>query len=205
MRVLVACEYSGRVREAFRRRGHDAWSCDLLESEDGSPFHVQGDVTPLLGQGWDLMVCHPPCTYLTRAGARWWAERKQEQEEALAFVQLLLNAPIPRIALENPPGAIGTRIRPADQYVHPWEFGHPETKTTGLWLKGLPTLKPTKDVKVEMLALPMKERSRIHYAAPGPNRWKERSRTYEGIAEAMAEQWGGALSEEQLEPRLEAA
>lgn len=205
MRVLVACEYSGRVREAFRRRGHDAWSCDLLESEDGSPFHVQGDVTPLLGQGWDLMVCHPPCTYLTGAGARWWAERKQEQEEALAFVQLLLNAPIPRIALENPPGAIGTRIRPADQYVHPWEFGHPETKTTGLWLKGLPTLKPTKDVKVEMLALPMKERSRIHYAAPGPNRWKERSRTYEGIAEAMAEQWGGALSEEQLELRLEAA
>lgn len=195
---MVACEYSGRVREAFRRRGHDAWSCDLLESEDCSPFHIIGDVAKLLHQGWDLMVAHPPCTYLTRAGARWWAERQHLQEEALAFVRLLLDSPIPRVALENPPGAIGTRIRPADQYVQPWEFGHPENKMTGLWLKGLPPLEPTKNVKAEMLALPMKERNRIHYAAPGPNRWKERSRTYEGIAEAMAEQWGGALAQNDL-------
>lgn len=193
MKVLVACEYSGRVREAFRRRGHEAWSCDLLESEDASPFHIQGDVSKLLGEGWDLMVSHPPCTYLTRAGARWWSDRKHLQEEALQFARLLLGADIPRIALENPPGAIGTRIRPADQYIQPWEFGHPENKMTGLWLKGLPRLAPTKDVKAEMLALPAKERNRIHYAAPGPNRWKERSRTYEGIAEAMADQWGGAL------------
>jgi len=205
VRVLVACEYSGRVRNAFRRRGHDAWSCDVIESEDSSPFHYQGDALALLDQGWDLMVCHPPCTYLTRAGARWWPERQREQEEALQFVRRLMAAPIRRIALENPPGAIGTRIRAADQYIQPWQFGHPETKMTGLWLKGLPLLQATNNVEAEMLTLPMKERSKVHYAAPGPNRWKERSRTYEGIAEAMAEQWGktSIQQERQMELSIE--
>lgn len=201
MRVLIACEYSGRVRQAFRNLGHDAYSCDLLPADDGSEFHFQCDARAILKSwhfrgefhsGWDLMIAHPPCTILTRAGARWWKGREVEQQEALDFVQLLMDAPIPRIAIENPPGAIGTRIRPADQYVQPWMFGHPETKSTGLWLKGLPKLKPTNDVKQEMLALPMKLRSRVHYAAPGPGRWKERSTTLRGIAEAMAAQWGNA-------------
>lgn len=202
LRVLVACEFSGAVRRAFRALGHDAWSCDLLQAEDGSSFHIQDDIrnvpfTKRLCSGdtndfWDLLVAHPPCTYLARAGARWWPQRQREQEQALEFVRLLLDAPIARIALENPPGAIGTRIRPADQYVQPWQFGHPETKMTGFWLKNLPLLQPTKDVKAEMLALPTKLRNKIHYAAPGPDRWKERSRTYTGLAEAMAAQWGNA-------------
>lgn len=204
MRVLVACEYSGRVRNAFRALGHDAWSCDLLASESGNNYHIQGDVRLELHRGWDLMVAHPPCTILTRAGARWWKGREAEQQEALDFVQLLMDAPIGRIAIENPPGAIGTRIRPADQYVQPWMFGHPETKATGLWLKNLPKLVPTNDVHAHMLTLPMKERSRVHYAAPGPDRWKERSTTLQGIADAMAAQWS-AFVPAQLEIELEAA
>lgn len=196
MRVLVACEFSGAVRRAFRALGHDAYSCDLLPSEDASLFHFVGDVLQIARmQPWDLMVAHPPCTYLTRAGARWWAGRKQEQRDALDFVQALMDAPVERIAIENPPGRIGTAIRPADQYVQPWMFGHPETKATGLWLKNLPHLVPTDDVHAAMLNLPMKERSRTHYAAPGPDRWKERSRTLPGIAQAMAAQWAGAISE----------
>lgn len=190
MRVLIACEYSAVVRSAFAARGHTAVSCDLLPSDKPHGWHVRGDVLRLIDAGWDLMIAHPPCTYLTRAGARWWPERKAEQQQALDFVRLLLAAPIPRIALENPPGAIGTQIRKADQYIQPWEHGHPETKATGLWLKGLPKLRPTRDVKAQMLALPMKERSRVHYAAPGPDRWKVRSTTLQGIAAAMAEQWG---------------
>lgn len=189
MRVLVACEYSGTVRDAFLARGHYAMSCDLLPTDKPGP-HYQGDVRDVLGDGWDLMICHPPCTHLTRAGARWWPGRQQEQAEALEFVRVLLSAPIPCIALENPPGKIGTAIRPADQYVQPWQFGHPETKCTGLWLVGLPHLVPTENVHAEMMALPMKQRSRVHYMAPGPDRWKLRSTTYAGIAEAMAEQWG---------------
>lgn len=189
MRVLVGCEFSGTVREAFRSLGHDAWSCDVMPTERQGP-HFQCDLLDILNDGWDLMVCHPPCTYLTRAGARWWPGRVKEQKEALGFVEKLLDAPIPRIALENPPGAIGTRIRKASQYIHPWQYGHPEKKETGLWLKGLPLLEPTKVVFDEMMKLPEKLRSKIHYAAPGPDRWKERSRTYPGIASAMAEQWG---------------
>lgn len=189
LKVLVACEYSGRVRDAFIRAGHDAMSCDLLPTDAPGP-HYQGDVRDIIGQGFDLMVAHPPCTYLTRAGSRWWKDRMTEQQEALEFVRFLLAADIPQIALENPPGAIGTNIRPADQYIQPWEFGHPETKMTGLWLKGLPPLVATNNVKQAMLTLPMKERSRIHYAAPGPDRWKVRSTTMQGIADAMAAQWG---------------
>ena len=199
-RVLIACEYSGRVRQAFRNAGHDAWSCDLLPSEDASPHHVQGDVMSLLThewcggdpRGWDLLIAHPPCTHLASSGARWWGGKQHEQAEALAFVRALLDCDVPRIALENPAGRIGTQIRKADQYIQPWQFGHPETKATGLWLKNLPPLVPTLNVKDAMDKLPAKERHRVHYMSPGPDRWKERSRTYQGIADAMAAQWGTA-------------
>lgn len=182
MRVLVGCEFSGVVREAFRANGHEAWSCDLLPTEDPSPWHRQEDVLGLLGEGWDLMVAHPPCTYLAVSGARWFKERQQEQAEALAFVQTLLDAPIPRIAVENPVSVISTRIRKPDQIVQPWQFGHPETKATCLWLKGLPLLVPTRFVEGR--------HGRVHREPPSPDRWKRRSRTLIGIAEAMADQWG---------------
>lgn len=197
MRVLVACEYSGRVRQAFRDRGHDAWSCDLLPSEDGSPHHYQGSVLEYLGgckktrpglyvhsyfEPWDLMIAHPPCTHLAVSGARWWKDKAQEQVEALEFVRKLMAAPIERIAIENPISKISTAIRKPDQIIHPWMFGHGETKATCLWLKGLPNLKPTNVVDGR--------EARIHRMSPGPDRWKERSRTYQGIADAMASQWG---------------
>ncbi len=183
MRVLVACEYSGRVRQAFLALGHDAWSCDLLESEDGSPFHIQGDVIPLLTDGWDLAVCHPPCTHLAVSGARWWKDKAEEQKEALDFVRALMAAPIHRIAIENPVSKISSAIRKPDQIIQPWQFGHGETKTTCLWLKGLPKLQPTEIVEGR--------EAKVHRMPPGPNRWKERSRTYSGVASAMAAQWGG--------------
>lgn len=200
-RVLVACEFSGRVRQAFRARGHDAWSCDLLPAEDGDEHHIQGDALKCaINTGdfyhhaqWDLMIAHPPCTYLTNAGARWWPGRQQEQAAALEFVRRLLGCGIKRIAIENPPGRIGSQIRKADQYVHPWQFGHMETKTTGLWLENLPPLIPTQIVFDDMQKLPKHEKHRIHWMKPGPERSKERSRTYPGIAEAMAAQWGALL------------
>ena len=184
MRVLVACEYSGRVREAFRKLGHDAWSCDLLESEDGSPYHVQGDVLPLLAGGWDLMIAHPPCTHLAVSGARHFAAKRADgsQQAALDFVGKLLNAPIPRIALENPVSIISSHFRKPDQIIQPWQFGHGETKATCLWLKGLPLLTPTNVVDGR--------EQRVHRMPPSPDRWKERSRTYQGVADAMAAQWG---------------
>ena len=183
MRVLVACEFSGIVRDAFAARGHDAWSCDFLPTESPG-LHYQGDVRGVLTDTWDLMIAHPPCTYLARAGARWWKQhgRRKLRNDALEFVRMLLESSIPKVALENPPGAIGSHIRSADQYVQPWQFGHGEVKMTGLWLKGLPLLKPTRIVEGR--------KPRVHYAAPGPDRWKERSRFYPGIAAAMAEQWG---------------
>jgi hypothetical protein len=183
MRVLVACEFSGIVRDAFLERGHDAMSCDLLPTESPGP-HYQGDVRDVFGDGWDLMVAHPPCTFLAVSGARWFAERRQEQADALAFVRLLLAAPIPRIALENPVSVISSAIRKPDQIIQPWQFGHGETKATCLWLKGLPKLTPTNIVP--------ERHARVHLASPGPDRWKERSRTLPGIAAAMAEQWGHA-------------
>ncbi len=182
MKVLVGCEYSGRVRQAFRNIGHDAWSCDLLESEDGSSFHIRGDVIPLLTDGWDLAIFHPPCTHLAVSGSRWFKDKVQEQAEALEFVRMLMDAPIPRIAVENPISVISTRIRKPDQIIQPWQFGHGETKATCLWLKGLPKLTPTDVVEGR--------EARVHRMPPGPNRWKERSRTYQGFAAAMAEQWG---------------
>ena len=190
-RLLVACEYSGRVREAFRKRGWDAWSCDLLPAEDGSPYHMQASVESVLGQGWDMMIAHPPCTHLAVSGARWFKDKQREQAEALDFVRLLLGAPIPKIALENPVSVISSRIRKPDQIIQPWMFGHPEQKSTCLWLKGLPLLMAT-----DVLPRPASGRwanqtpSGQNKLGPSPDRWKERSRTYQGIADAMAEQWG---------------
>ena len=182
MRVLVACEYSGTVRDAFAARGHDAWSCDLLPTERLGN-HIHGDVLQHLHRNWDLMIAHPPCTHLAVSGARWFKDKQIEQAEALDFVRRLLDAPIPRIALENPISIISSRIRKPDQVIQPWQFGHGETKATCLWLKNLPKLLPTNIVEGR--------EARIHKMPPGPDRWKERSRTFEGIAQAMAEQWGG--------------
>lgn len=181
MRVLVACEFSGVVRDAFLARGHDAWSCDLLPSESKRGKHLEIDVLKVLDQRWDLMIAHPPCTHLAVSGARWFHLKHAERTAALEFVRALLDAPVPRIALENPISIISTRIRKPDQIIQPWQFGHGETKATCLWLKGLPTLTPTNIVPGR--------RPRVHFASPGPERWKERSRTLSGIAEAMAEQW----------------
>jgi hypothetical protein len=188
VRVLVACEFSGVVRDAFVARGHDAWSCDLLPSERAGQ-HVIGDVRALLGAEWDLLVAHPPCTYLAVSGARWFYKRQPMQEQALEFVRELMAAPIPRIAIENPISVISTRVRKPDQIIQPWMFGHPETKATCLWLKGLPPLRPTSIVEGRT--------ARVHREPPGPERWKNRSRTLQGIADAMAEQWGSlpALAE----------
>jgi hypothetical protein len=189
MRVLVACEYSGVVRDAFRARGHDAKSCDLLPTDVPGPHH-QGDVRDILGDGWDLMVAHPPCTDLAVSGARWFATKGlQRQRAALDFVLELFNAPVPRIALENPVSVISSRLRRPDQIIHPWQFGHGETKATCLWLKSLPPLTPTNIVAGR--------EPRIHRLSPSSDRWKLRSATYAGIASAMAEQWGNATEHEQ--------
>ncbi len=218
MRVLIACEFSGTVRDAFRAHGHDAWSCDLLPGEGrtlgdeyptlypeghqlrGHRFHYQCDVFELLPGGrlyqtmalenqavqWDLMIAHPPCTHLAVSGARWFKEKAVEQVEALAFVQALMDAPIPHICIENPVSIISSRIRKPDQIIQPWQYGHGEVKATCLWLKGLPKLMPTNVVDGRHPA--------CWLASPGPDRWKLRSRTYEGIAQAMADQWGSDRS-----------
>ena len=196
MRVLVACEYSGAVRDAFRARGHDAMSCDLLPTDVPGP-HYQGDVFDVIGDGWNLMIAHPPCTYLSSSGLHWNGRvegRAAKTEDALAFVRALLDAPILRIAVENPVGCIGTRIRKADQTIQPHQFGDDASKATCLWLKGLPLLTPTAHV-------PGREvNGRLRWAnqtdsgqnrlAPSPDRWKLRSATFPGIAAAMADQWG---------------
>lgn len=181
MRVLVACEYSGRVRDAFLAKGHDAMSCDLLPTDVPGP-HYQGDVLDVMYEGWDLMVCHPPCTHLAVSGARWFKDKVVEQAEALEFVRTLMEAPISRIALENPVSIISSRIRKPTQYIQPWEHGHGETKKTGLWLKNLPPLVPRDIVEGRE---PI-----VHHMPPGPDRWKLRSTTYAGVAQSMAEQWG---------------
>lgn len=190
MKVLVACEFSGVVRKAFRKRDHDAWSCDLLPALDESEYHIQDDVLKVLEQEWDLMIAHPPCTHLAVSGARWFKDKEKEQEEALDFVRKLLAAPVDKIALENPISIISTKIRKPDQIIQPWMFGHMETKATCLWLKNLPTLKETNNVYNEMMKLPKKERNKIHYMSPSKDRGHLRSITYQGIADAMAEQWG---------------
>lgn len=184
MKVLVACEYSGRVREAFRRKGHEAYSNDVLDSEDDSPYHLKGDVKDYLYNGWDLMIAHPPCTDLAVSGARHFKEKIADGRQAIAldFVRFLMDAPIDRIAIENPVSVISSHIRKPDQIIQPWMFGHGETKKTCLWLKNLPLLQPTNIVEGR--------EQRVWKMGPSPDRWKERSRTYQGIAEAMAEQWG---------------
>lgn len=191
MRVLVAREYSGRVRDAFAKRGHVAWSCDLLPSEVPGN-HYQCDVFEVVNRGWDLLIAHPPCTDLAVSGARHFAAKKADgrQDAALDFVRRLLALKIPKIALENPVSIISSHIRKPDQIIQPWQFGHPEQKATCLWLKNLPLLVPTNNVRDLMMTLPAKERERVHRMPPGPDRWKERSRTFSGIAEAMAGQWG---------------
>ncbi|OEU65364.1 MAG: hypothetical protein BA863_01815 [Desulfovibrio sp. S3730MH75] len=181
MSVLVACEYSGIVRDAFIAAGHEAVSCDLLPTEKPGP-HYQGDVQDILGDGWDLMIAHPPCTHLAVSGARWFKDKQREQVEALDFVHILLNAQIDRIALENPISIISSKVCKPTQIIQPWQYGHGETKATCLWLKNLPLLESTNIVSGR--------EARVHKMPPGPNRWKERSRTFAGIAKAMAEQWG---------------
>lgn len=182
MKVLVACEYSGKVRDAFIAAGHDATSCDLLPSDSPTGPHYQGNVFDIIGDGWDLMVAHPPCTHLAVSGARWFKDKQIEQAQALEFVQLLMDAPIPRIAIENPISIISSKIRKPDQIIQPWQFGHGETKATCLWLKNLPLLTPTNIVEGR--------EARIHKMPPSADRWKKRSETFPGIAVAMAQQWG---------------
>lgn len=181
LRVLIACEFSGSVREAFTARGHEAWSCDILPTEVQG-LHYQCDVAEVLEKGWDLLIAHPPCTHLAVSGARWFGEKRDLQDDAIKFVRLLMAAPISRIAIENPVSVISSRIRKADQVIQPWQFGHGEMKTTCLWLKNLPKLIPTKIVEGR--------EQRVWKLPPSENRWAERSRTYQGIAEAMADQWG---------------
>jgi len=193
MKVLVACEYSGKVRDAFIKRGHDAMSCDLLSTDSPGP-HYQGDVLDILNDGWDLMIAHPPCTYLAVSGLHWNKRvlgRAEKTEKALSFVQALMDAPIDKIAIENPVSCISSRIRKPDQIVQPWWFGHDASKKTCFWLKNLPAL-------VETNRLPGDDKTRrANQTASGQNklgpsadRWKIRSETYQGIANAMAEQWG---------------
>ena len=191
VRVLVACEFSGTVRDAFRERGHDAWSCDLLDTETPGQ-HIKGDVRDLLTPDWDLMIAHPPCTHLAVSGSRWFEEKRKEQSEALKFVFELLSAPIPKICVENPVSIISSHIRPPDQIIQPWQFGDGETKATCLWLKNLPPLQATHSEEPDLFlaAAPQERFARVHRLPPSPTRWMERSRTYTSIAEAMAEQWG---------------
>ena len=181
MKVLIACEFSGIVRDAFIRQGHDAVSCDLLPTESFPERHIQADVRNLDLSYYDLLIAHPPCTALAVSGARWFKDKVEEQAEAVAFCKWLLEAPVPHIAMENPIGVLSTKLRKPDQIIQPWQFGHGETKATCLWLKNLPLLSPTNVVEGRT--------PRVHYASPSPDRWKERSRTYKGIAEAMASQW----------------
>lgn len=221
MKVLIACEYSGRVRDAFLELGHDAMSCDLLPTDVPGP-HYQGDVTDILGDGWDLMIAHPPCTYLSVSGLHWNTRgvivdgkpRAEHTEDALRFVQRLMDVDIPRIAIENPVSCISSRIRKPDQIIQPWMFGEDASKSTCLWLKGLPLLKPTNIVEGQLYCCGSKiengdvrgcpscngdKKAKRIYAnqtpngqnnlGPGPDRWKNRSRTYQGIATAMAEQY----------------
>ena len=198
MKVLVACEFSATVRDAFRALGHDAWSCDLLPTDGDPVHHIQGDALPLAyGHDWDIMIAHPPCTYLTNSGVHWLHKdptRWAKMDEGAAFFKALWNAPIKHIAVENPvmhkyaKERIGGMIQA--QTIQPYQFGHMEQKGTCLWLKNLPLLQPTSDLKAETKALPTKERQRIHYLPPSADRWKLRSATYKGIAAAMADQWG---------------
>lgn len=206
MKVLIACESSGTVREAFRALGHEAWSADLLPADDGSPYHIQGDVLQVLANGWDLMVAHPPCTYLSVSGMHWTTRGLRDPkltEDALEFARALMDAPIPRICIENPVSIISSRIRKPDQIIQPWQFGDDASKKTCLWLKNLPKLNNedrSKWVKGRIVGEDKRGRTIVRWAnqcdsgqnrlGPSEDRWKERSKTYKGIAQAMAQTWG---------------
>ena len=181
MKILIGCEFSGIVREAFRKKGHEAWSCDIIPSDDNSKYHIQDDILNHLDDNYDMLICFPPCTHLCSSGARWFKDKIPQQKEALEFIKKLLNCNIPKIALENPIGIISTRIKKPTQIIQPYEHGHGETKATCLWLKNLPKLKPTNIVNGR--------EARIHNMPPTKDRSKLRSITYRGIAKAMAEQW----------------
>lgn len=183
LKVIVGCEFSQTVTKAFRDKGHEAYSCDILPTEGNPDWHFQGNILDILKkEQFELGIFHPPCTHLAVSGARWFKEKQKEQAESLEFVRFLMEMPILKICIENPISIISSRIKKPDQIVQPWQFGHGETKATCLWLKGLPLLVPTDIVAGR--------ENRIHRMPPSPDRWKERSRTYQGIAEAMAEQWG---------------
>ena len=189
MHVLVACEYSGRVRDAFAKKGHTAISCDLLDSETVG-YHYKMDVRDCLDDGWDLMIAHPPCTHLAVSGARWFKGKEKEQAEAIDFFFTLANADIPQICIENPIGIMSTHYRKPDQIIQPWQFGHGETKATCLWLKGLQKLVPSRIIQDPEQRRGNLTPSGQNKLGPSPDRWKMRSLTYQGIASAMAEQWG---------------
>jgi hypothetical protein len=200
LRVLVACEFSGIVRRAFRERGHDAWSADLLPAEDDSEYHVIGDATKLLGEQWDLLIAHPPCTYLTNAGVRWLynadgspnSGRLESMARGVELFLAFLNSGVPSVCVENPVMHKHARqsIGAMSQSIQPYEFGHAETKRTCLWLRNLSPLTPTSNRKAEVMRMPYRDRAKVHWMSQSKDRWKERSRTYQGIAEAMATQWG---------------
>lgn len=195
LKVLVACEYSGTVRDAFIEKGHEAMSCDLLPTDSPGP-HYQGDIFDIINDGWDLMIAHPPCTYLTNSGVTWLYKQEDRWKHLIdgaVFFRKLHESNIPKIAIENPiMHKYAKQIVGVDQsqVIQPWMFGHMEQKATCLWLNNLPLLVPTNDVKTEMMKLPKNERERLHYLPPSKDRWKLRSKTYDGIAKAMAEQWG---------------
>lgn len=192
MKVLVACEESQAVCKAFRVLGHEAYSCDIEPCSGGYPeWHLQQDVIPLLKEQWDMILAFPPCTHLCVSGARWFTEGRKPielRDKAIEFFMLFVDVDCPKVAIENPVGVMSTYYRKPDQIIHPYQFGHPEQKRTCLWLKGLPLLRPTNDVYDYMMSLPLRERTRIHYLGSGHS--VERSKTFPGIAEAMALQWG---------------
>lgn len=198
MRVLVACEESQAVTKELRRLGHEAFSCDIDPCSGGHPeWHLQEDVTPLLKQRWDMIIAFPPCTHLAVSGAAWFEQKRKDgrQQAAIDFFMLFVNAECERIAIENPVGIMSTIYKKPSQIVQPYEYGHMEQKKTCLWLKGLPLLQPTNNVYAQMMELPKNKRERLHYLPPSPERAKLRSKTFPGIAKAMAEQWAGANKE----------
>ena len=196
MRILIACEFSGTVRDAFNNLnlGHEVYSCDLLPTRQPGN-HIQGDVLEIINDGWDLIIAHPPCTHLSLSGAKYWAEKRADgrQQAAIKFVEDIWDADCPRICIENPVGALTkhSKLGKATQYIQPYEFGHAEQKRTGLWLKGLPKLKGTKFIDVK--GLPKKEVQRLHYLPPSKDRWRIRSTTFQGVADALADQYGGLV------------
>ena len=199
MKVLVACEESQEVCKAFRELGHEAYSCDIEPCSGGHPeWHLQCDALEMLKLQWDMIIAHPPCTHLSSSGARWFPEKRADgrQQQSIDFFMSFTQADCPHIAVENPVGIMSTQYRKPDQIIQPWMFGHPEKKATCLWLKGLPKLEPTNDVSAYMRTLPKSRQERLHYLPPGPDRARIRSRTFPGIAKAMAEQWGGSCDEE---------